>query len=232
MMGEGSGFLEIILLAMVAAFIFLRLRNVLGRRTGHEQSNPRTRLGQNKDADDSKTAHDDDNVIALPERDSPSVAPDGVAEESPLAATLTQISLADRNFDGNSFLEGAGGAYEMIVSAFAKGDMSEVQPFLGDRVLQNFSDAIESREQDGQVQETTIVGVKSTDLIDADFDGKTAELTVKFVTEMINVTRDAEERIVAGDPSATQKVTDIWTFARKVRSRDPNWMLTATRSSN
>jgi len=232
MMGEGSGFLEIILLAMVAAFIFLRLRNVLGRRTGHEQSNPRTRLGQGKDSDETKTSQDDDNVIALPERDSPTATPDGIPEESPLAATLTQISLADRNFDGNNFLEGAGGAYEMIVSAFANGDMSEVKAFLGDRVLQNFSDVIEQREQNSQIQETTIVGVKSADLIDADFDGKTAELTVKFVTEMVSVTRDDEGRVVAGDPSATQNVTDIWTFARKVRSRDPNWMLTATRSSN
>ena len=94
-MGEGSGFLEIILLAMVAAFIFLRLRNVLGRRTGHEQSNPRTRLGQSKDADDSKAGQEDDNVIALPERDSPSAAPDGVAEESPLATSCAENSVVD-----------------------------------------------------------------------------------------------------------------------------------------
>ena len=195
MMGEGSGFLEIILLAMVAAFIFLRLRNVLGRRTGHEQSNPRTRLGQGKDAEDSKASHDEDNVIALPDRESQTAPNDDSTDDSPLAATLSQISLADKNFDGNGFLEGAGAAYEMIVSAFASGDMSEVVPFLGDRVLQNFTDVIEQREQDGHLQETTIVGVHSADIIDAGFDGEMAELTVKFVTDVISVTRDTEDRV-------------------------------------
>ncbi|MCG8696138.1 MAG: Tim44/TimA family putative adaptor protein [Minwuiales bacterium] len=229
-MGEGFNFLDIILLAMVAAFILLRLRSVLGRRTGHEQQNPRSRI-ESPGGD----VHRDDNVISLPDRDGePARGPAAPEPEddTPLGAALTKIALADRSFDKAQFLEGARAAYEMIVTAFAAGDRKTLEPFLSDNVMENFGAVIDQREKSGQTQETTLVGIKSAEIIEAELDGRTAGVTVKFVSDMISVTKDSSGEVVAGDPAKVSLVTDIWTFSRNTRSRDPNWALTATRSSN
>ena len=229
-MGEGFNFLDIILLAMVAAFILLRLRSVLGRRTGHEQQNPRSRL-ESPGGD----VHRDDNVISLPDRDGEPARGPAAAEpedDTPLGAALTKIALADRSFDKAQFLEGARAAYEMIVTAFAAGDRKTLEPFLSDNVMENFGAVIDQREKSGQTQETTLVGIKSAEIIEAELDGRTAGVTVKFVSDMISVTKDSSGEVVAGDPAKVSLVTDIWTFSRNTRSRDPNWALTATRSSN
>ena len=229
-MGEGFNFLDIILLAMVAAFILLRLRSVLGRRTGHEQQNPRTRLDS-----PGGDVRRDDNVISLPDRDGEpdrrAAAPEP-EDDTPLGAALTKIALADRSFDKAQFLEGARAAYEMIVTAFAAGDRKTLAPFLSDKVMENFGSVIDQREQAGQTQETTLVGIKSAEIMEAELDGRTAEITVKFVSDMISATKDSSGAVVAGDAAKVSPVTDIWTFSRNTRSRDPNWALTATRSSN
>ena len=227
-MGEGLAFLDIILLGMVAAFVLLRLRSVLGRRSGHEQRNPRTRIRQDQ-------PEPDDNVISLPDREQPA---DGEIEaalagdDTPLGGALTQIALADRDFEPTEFLVGARTAYEMIVTAFAAGDTKSLKPFLSERVFDNFKSVIDSRKQTGQIQETTLVAINNAEIIEADLKGRTAELTVKFVSEMINVTKDTAGTVVGGDPSKVTSVTDFWTFTHNTRSSDPNWTLVATRSSN
>lgn len=221
-MGDGFQFLDVILLAMVAAFVLLRLRSVLGRRTGHHQQRPESRFPapENKD----------DKVVVLPDR---TARADGEVRTGPLAggpagAGLTRIGMADRDFDASEFLEGAKAAYEMVVTAFASGDVKTLRPLLSSDVFGDFSRAIKEREDRGQKQETTLVGIKAADIVEADLKGRTAEVTVRFASELVNATRDAEGNVVAGNPNAVDQVTDVWTFARDLRSRDPNWTLVAT----
>ena len=231
-MGEGY-FLDIIFLAMVAGFIFLRLRNVLGRRTGNERPPP------NQQADD-------DNVVALPDR-GPAKQDDSLAKKadtrpeeeaalwadnSPIGAGLTKIKLADHHFEPSEFTDGARAAYEVIVDAFAKGDRDALRPLLSDQVFENFDAAMEERESKGQTLETKIVAIKATEIIDAELKDKVAEVTVKFVSEMVSVTRDEAGEPLPGQPIGTREVTDIWTFARDTRSRDPNWQLIETHGEN
>ena len=229
-MFEGLAFLDIILVGMLAAFVLLRLRSVLGRRTGHEQRNLRTRLRRGQD----QPGHDD-NVISLPDHEQAAdheIEPALAGDDTPLDATLTQIALADRNFEPSEFVVGARTAYEMIVTAFAAGDTKSLKPYLSEKVFDNFNSVIDSRKRAGQVQETTLVAINDAEIIEADLKGRIAELTVKIVSEMINVTKDTAGTVVGGDPTKVTSVTDIWTFTHNTRSSDPNWILVATHSSN
>lgn len=243
-MSNGFQFLDIILFAAIAAFFVLRLRSVLGKRQGHEkppEHDPFRRPEQS-----------DDKIIHLPDRGKPersgqadeeAIEADEVLDRgkeaameagarNPLEAGLTQIKLADRNFDPEGFLGGAAAAFEMIVNAFAAGDTETLRPLLSDDVFEDFAGAIKTREANNERLETTLIGIESKEIIEAELQGRTAFVTVKFVSEQINVTRDAEGKVVDGDPNHVTQITDIWTFARNTRSRDPNWTLVATRSSN
>lgn len=227
----GDGFiLDIIFFAMVAGFIFLRLRSVLGRRTGNERPPPSDALGGKRPQERA-----DDNVVALPDRAGrpPARSADAKlwAEDSPIGAGLTQIKIADHTFEPATFLEGAKQAYEMIVASFAKGDRETLRMLLADEVFENFSGAIDEREKLGQTLETTITRIKQADMAEARLDGRTAEITVKFVSDMVSVTRDASGEAVGG-PAREREVTDVWTFARDTSAKDPNWLLVATRSEN
>ena len=250
-MGEGH-FLDIIFLAMVAGFIFFRLRGVLGRRTGNERPP--------EQPDDGNTdGSGDDNVVNLPdrghyqpdpadsaetaERDDERDEPEDVdskaeeeaalwAEDSPVGAGLTNIKLADHNFDPGSFAEGAKGAYEMIVDAFAAGNRDALRPLLNDQVFDNFTGAIDEREDQGHTLETKIVAINAAEIVEAELKGKVAEVTVKFVSEMVSVSRDEDGEMLPDQPVGTREVTDIWTFARDTRNRDPNWQLIETHGEN
>jgi predicted lipid-binding transport protein (Tim44 family) len=224
-MDSGFAFFDIVFFAMVAAFLILRLRSVLGRRTGNE--NPE-RWTARKPAPQAREAAD--NITRLPDRSRPAgEAPTlDLPANSPVEAGLTQIKVADPSFDARSFIERARGAFEMIVGAYAQGDTATLRPLLADDVYENFAAAIRARQQAKQTLETTLVGIKSADVVQARMDGRTAIVTVKFVSEQINVTRDAEGTVVEGDPQRIAVVTDVWTFSRNTRSRDPNWLLVAT----
>lgn len=245
-MGEGY-FLDIIFLAMVAGFIFFRLRNVLGRRTGNERPPPsrRSREKSGDESDDQGAANEaagDDNVVALPDRSHPGPAENADAtpeeeaalwaDDSPIGAGLTKIKLADHRFEPGAFTDGARAAYEMIVDAFAKGDRDALRPLLNDQVFDNFVGAIDDREDKGHTLETKIVAINGTEIIDAEMKDKVAEATVKFVSEMISVTRDEAGEVLPDQLGGTQEVTDIWTFARDTRDRDPNWQLIETHGEN
>lgn len=226
-MDSGFAFFDIIFFAMVAAFLILRLRSVLGRRTGNE--NPErwtTREPQQKPVPGRADAPD--NVTRLPDRARPAGEVIDVKPGSPLEAALTQIRVADPAFEARSFLEGARGAFEMIVGAYAQGDTATLRPLLSDEVYDNFAAAIRTRQQAKHTLETTLVGIKSAEITEARMDSRTAFVTVKFVSEQINVTRDAAGNVVDGDPQNIANVTDVWTFSRNTRSRDPNWTLVAT----
>jgi len=211
--------IDLIIFFAIAAFLILRLRNVLGRRTGQERPPPQPMAPKS-----AIKKPGDDNVIALPDR-----AED---EATPLDAGLAQIGVADRRFDPEEFAVGARVAFEMVVTAFAKGDKDALRPLLSDEVYDNFTTAIDSRESRGETLETTLVGIKGSEIIEARLDSRLAYVTIRFVTEQINVTRDLDNKVVEGDPDHVTRITDIWTFARNTRSRDPNWALVETSTEN
>jgi predicted lipid-binding transport protein (Tim44 family) len=226
---EGSfPFLEIVLFAMVAGFLILRLRGVLGRRTGNERRRPDP-ISARTAAEESRER---DTVVPLPERPRPTAQGESapsVANAGALSG-IGQIRSVDRGFDSSGFVTGARRAFEMIVESFASGDSNGLRPLLSDEVFAQFDGAIRARSEAGHSLTTTLVGIREAEIVDAGLEGRTAQVTVKFVSEQINVTRDREGRVVDGDPSAVATVTDIWTFARNTASRDPNWVLVATRS--
>lgn len=223
----GGEYLDILILAMIAAFIIFRLRGVLGRRTGHERRPSADPFGRSSEAERSK-----DNVIALPEREAgregTTPSPAEKRELTPVEAGVNEIRAVDRGFDPESFVGGAKAAFEMIVTSFALGDLSSVKPFLSKEVYENFSEAVADRLKVKETLETTVVGFTSAQITDARLDGRNAVVTVKFVTEQINATRDRDGKVVEGDPEKPIEVTDIWTFSRDTRSRDPNWALIET----
>lgn len=221
-MGEGFVFIEIVIFAMIAAFLVYRLRSVLGRRTGEERprSNPFTPQAQTRP----------DNVVPMPPR--PSEAPAASDEPVSLAEALRQIGAADPTFDEKSFVQGARGAFEMVVGAFAAGDTAALRPLLSDEVYDNFVRAIRQRQTAGETLETRVERVRDADVIEARLDGRDALVTVKFVSDQVNLVRNAQGQITDGDPRQPVEVVDIWTFRRNTRARDPNWALVETRVPN
>ncbi|MBK20519.1 MAG: translocase [Rhodospirillaceae bacterium] len=229
-MGDGFQALEIILFALIAAFLVLRLRSVLGRRTGHQ------RRPSDNVSDSRREAQSNDNVVELPDRntdmsdDPPEF--ENIDPDDPIAAGLNEVKNADSSFDPSTFTEGAKAAFEIVVQAFADGDKNALRGLLNDEVLENFSVAIDERENNGETLETTVIGIKKAEIIEARIDGRTAFVTVKVISEQVNVTRDKDDAVVDGDENLVADVTDIWTFARNTRARDPNWTLVETRSPN
>ncbi|MGB7260325.1 MAG: Tim44/TimA family putative adaptor protein [Pseudolabrys sp.] len=227
----------IIFLAL-AVFIFLRLRSVLGQRTGRERP-PYDPYSAREPARPAP-----EKVIALPNR-APEAAPKpaeqpaapvaagdrwkGVAEAgTPIAAALDALVAADPEFDAKHFLTGARAAYEMIVNAFAQGDRRALKNLLSRDVYDGFDSAITEREQRGDTVESRFVAIESADISAAEFRARTAQITVRFVSQLVSVTRDKSGTVTDGNPDKVTDVTDVWTFARDVGSRDPNWKLVAT----
>jgi predicted lipid-binding transport protein (Tim44 family) len=145
-----------------------------------------------------------------------------------LRAGIDDIRRADPTFDAAGFVEGAKGAFEMIVLAFAQGDTTTLKPLLAPDVFQGFEGAIKERLAAKHTLETTLVGIRTAEIVDAKLDGRTAMVTVKFVSEQVNVTRDADGTVVDGEAAKVLRLTDQWTFSRDTRSRDPNWALVRT----
>ena len=224
-MGDGFAYIDVVFLAMVAGFLIYRLRNVLGRRTGNEKP-PYDRFREAEAAQNAPPRQIAERAKVI-ERGKAEVGPAGT-----LAESLRQIAAADPAFTPESFLEGAKTAFSWIVEAFAKGDTKSLRPLLNDDVFSNFSAAIEGRSTAGETLETALVGIKSAEILEARIQSRAAFVTVKFVSEQVNVTRNSKGEVIDGDPVRVVTVTDIWTFARDTRSRDPNWSLVATRSSN
>jgi predicted lipid-binding transport protein (Tim44 family) len=244
-MDEGQfQFLDLILLAMIAGFILLRLRSVLGRRTGNEKQapNPYSSQDQSRDKKGEKEGDQnnsqDDNVIQLPNRGDETIGLSDEeltqlwADDSPVGAGLTQVKIADHSFDPAGFVDGSRMAYEMIVDAFAKADRDTLGTLLSDEVYENFDTAISAREAEGHTLETSIADIQSVDIVEARMTGSIAEITVKVVAETVSATKDQDGEIVDGSGVHSRVLTDIWTFARDTRSQDPNWLLIETRSQN
>ena len=230
--GSGLQLIDIILLAIVAGFLILRLRSVLGRRTGHEERTdpmaafrrPEPRAGR----------EGEDTGVRFPEREGANADTAGIrradlpSDATPLDKGLAAIRAVDSAFNPQEFVGGGRVAFEMILMAYAKGDLKSLRPLLANEVFEEFAGAIREREQAGEQLETTLVGVKQAEIVEAELQGKTAFVTVKFVSEQINVTRDGQGKAIDGADKRVETITDLWTFARNTRSRDPNWTLVAT----
>ena len=229
----------IIFLAL-AVFIFLRLRSVLGQRTGSERP-PYDRAAPNV----LQRSQDNNNVVPMPGTviDQTPLAPTAdaapqadrwkdIAEPgTPLAAGLDAIVAQDSSFDPRHFLSGARGAYEMIVLAFANGDRRALKDLLSSEVYDSFDAVIKDREKHEQKTETRFVSIDKAELVSAEARDRAAQLTVRFVSQMISVTRDKAGNIVDGNADKVADITDVWTFARDTSSRDPNWKLVGTGSA-
>ena len=222
-MDGGFQYLDIVVLAIFAGVILYRLTAVLGRRTGQERQRYNPYAGGKPEARD--------NVVSLPKPSAPPRRPAeesaAVAKASPLAGALTEIQIADRNFDLDQFLAGARIAYEMVVTAFAKGDRRGLKTLLSDEVYGGFEEAIAAREARGETVESHFVGIKSLDVVDAAMKGREAEITLRITSEIISFTKNADGAVIEGDPSTVHEIRDQWTFGRDTRSGDPNWKLIA-----
>ena len=239
-MNEALDPLNLLILA-IAVVIFLRLRSVLGRRTGHERK-PMDSFGMPREQD---TQSSNDNVVPLPgneeaaerarsfeDEPAPPIWEGHAKKGSALAKSLDAIHAADENFHPKTFLDGARMAYEMIVTAFADGDSKTLKNLLTKEVFEGFNNALKERERAGHVQESSFVGIDKASIIEAVLNDKNANITIKFVSKLISATRDKEGTLIEGDPKKVREVTDIWTFMRDVTSRDPNWRLVATEAAN
>ena len=222
-----------ILLLVVVAIVFFRLRSVLGRRTGNE----RPRLDPY--AAPAPTAEREGNVIAMPKAEvrMPNAQPagpgidarlGGIPQDSAALGPLREIAAADPSFDAASFMRGAKAAYEATVTAYAHGDRSTLSNLLSPEVYDSFNAVINEREARGETAEFSFVGISSAEVSDAHLAGQIAHVTVRFVSDLVTAVLDRTGTVVEGDTKAVRKVTDIWTFSRDVRSPNPNWRLVAT----
>ena len=225
----------IIFLAL-AVFIFLRLRSVLGQRTGRERP-PYDPYSAREAARPSTN----DNVVALPPRASercgapslptssrPSAGRALRSRAPPPRSVSTPWWRKTRPSIRSDFLAGGRAAYEMIVTAYAQGDRRTLKNLLSKDVYDGFEPAIKDRESRGEKAETRFVSIDKADITGADVKGKTAQVTVRFVSQLVSVTRDKDGNVIDGSPDKVTDVTDVWTFARDLSSRDPNWKLVAT----
>lgn len=235
---------DIILIGLVAVFLILRLRSVLGKRTGNERPpardpfSPPAPPSQSRVGDASAGPAGKDNVLPLPNGNvapRPSLSttgPGGIRATVLPAATagIAAIRAADPAFDPIGFSAGARAAFNTIVEAFAKADTPALRPLLDDATYASFEGAIRGRSERKEKAETTLIGFEASDIAAAELRGSDAIVTVRFVSEQINVLRDAEGQIIDGNPNEVQKVVDLWTFRRDTKSSDPNWLLIKTES--
>lgn len=216
-----NSLIQLLVLAGIAVFLILKLRSVLGTRDGFEKpplpAEPETPRPLPRSADPDE---------AGPDHDITDHVPDG----SPAAHALAGMKLAEPAFSVTTFLQGARGAYEMILMAFERGDLASVKAFLAADVYDSFAEAVAARQSQGLTVDSQFVGLRELVLQDAtyDRDSHLAEITVRFVGELTTVVRNAAGTVVEGSPTAVKRQRDVWTFARSMGAADPNWQLVAT----
>ena len=225
MMGASGGFpIDLILFGMIAAFLVLRLRSILGKRTGFErppEAMPRPELRVVEDGTAPAPA------AAPPPPPALRTLPDPA---SPAGRTLAAMRAIDPNFTPDGFLAGAEAAFRMIVAAYAAGDRTALRPLLADETYAAFEGAIAAREQAGETQRTEIREIPEARIEEAALRGGQASITVAFTSDQVNLTLDRAGKEVAGTDAVTE-IHDIWTFERDLGSPDPTWRLVAARSA-
>ena len=217
-----SPLLQLLVLAGIAVFLILRLKSVLGTRDGYEGP-PRSQ----QRADASPQRRENFEVIeGGPDYD----IIDNVPEGSDAASALADMKRIEPSFSVTQFVQGARGAYEMILMAFENGQLEDVAPFLAEDVYEAFAQVIDARQEQGLTVEAEFLGLRETKLTEATFDNDTnrAAITVKFIGELTSLVRDANGEIVEGDARTPKRQKDSWTFEREMGADDPNWRLVAT----
>lgn len=221
--------IEIIIFAIVAVVIALRLRAVLGQRREDEprRPNPFGVPQAGKEDDDEGFMLGSKHEVELPEQ-AAALPPPILAPES-LSGGLALIKQRDASFDEKEFLQGARTAFGLIVGAYANGDLTALKKFLGPNVYDAFAQAIATRQAAGQRLETKILTIKEAEVTRARMTGEIARITVRFVSEQSNATYDANGQLVEGSPDSREEIEDIWSFARNLAQVDPIWLLVETR---
>lgn len=232
-------YFDIILFALIAVFLVLRLRSKLGGRDGFKGDDDEND-GPNMPGDNGGNGPSEDNIIHLPENradataavkvDVPPPTEADAFEDGPLKDGIMAISAADPSFSVRDFTDGSKMAFEMILSFYSEGNEKSLKPLLSAEVFANFAHAIADREENNQTLEETLVGISGAQLVEAYMEEASAFVTVKFESEQISALRDEDGTVIEGNPSHVEKVTDFWTFSRNTRARDPNWALVATGS--
>lgn len=214
-----SAIVQLLVLAGIAIFLILRLKNVLGTRDGFEKP-PQAPDGPNKARA---------NFEVIDGGPDPDIT-DHAKEGSRPAIALAKMKTAEPSFNVSEFLNGARGAYEMILMAFENGEIDKIRPFLSAEVHETFAEVVADRESQGLTIDATFVGLRELSLTDAKFNKRTGrgEVSVKFVGELTSVVRDKSGEIIEGNPTEIKRQKDIWTFGRKMGADDPNWVLVAT----
>ena len=218
------GFIDIVLCAMIAAVLILRLRSVLGkhRNSGEGKSNlGLSTLTQTQEADKGPTESESAEESKAEAKNNKELS-DGV--------DLVEIQVAIPGFEKGEFLAGVRAAFEIIVNSFSSGDKDKLAGLLSDEVFNNFSSVITDREKKGHVSESSLIRIIDTVLLEASISDGAALLTVKILSEQINAIKGEEGEVVDGNPDLVMEVADIWTFSKEMESPDPNWRLVATRS--
>ena len=218
------GFIDIVLFAMIAAFLILRLRSVLGkhRNSGEGKSNLGLHTLTQSHKTEKQPAEGDSKEESKIEPQNSEKDNDGV--------DLAEIQGAIPGFEKGDFLAGVRAAFEIIVNSFSSGDKEKLAGLLSDEVFNNFSSAITDRERLGHVSESSLIRIIDTVLLEANISDGSVLLTVKILSEQINATKGEQGEVVDGNPDLVLEVADIWTFSKEIESPDPNWRLVATRS--
>ena len=237
----------ITLISLVVAIVAIwKLRSVLGQRTSHDETRIDQQLRARQEREREAAANQ--KVVTVPRRGPEEVAGAAAAADQASFAQaeekvktfsadpavgqgLIAILRADGGFDPAGFLQGARQAYEMIVTAFAEGNRKMLRDLLSKDVMEGFNTAITERERRGEVIDQSFVGINKADIVEADLKNGVATVTVKFESQLISATRDKGGEVIAGDPQKITDVTDYWSFAREISSRNPNWKLVATESA-
>ena len=216
-----SAVIQLIVLAGIAIFLILKLRSVLGTREGFEK--PQV---QPKREESGRTRRDFEVIEGGTDHD----IVDHVREGSDAAEALARMKRAEPSFTVSEFLQGARGAYEMILMAFERGQLDQIKPFLSEDIYETFEEVVEERERKGLTIESSFVGLRELEIEDAEFDedDREGEVTVRFVGEITSAVIDASGQIVEGSRNEIKRQKDVWTFARKMGTGDPNWQLVAT----
>ena len=214
-----SPLIQLLVLAAIAVFLILRLRNVLGTREGFEKPPvPAPTLQRSGPAFEV--------IEGGPDLDITDHFDEGTAE----ARALAEMKRIEPSFNVTDFISGGRGAYEMIVMGYETGELDNIKPFLSEEIYESFVDGVAAREDQGLTIEANFIGVREMSLenVTLDPDTKEAELTLKFVAELTQAVRDAEGEIIEGSLTDVKKQKDTWVFARHMGSDDPNWFLVST----
>lgn len=216
-----SPMIQLLVLAGIAVFLILRLKNVLGTREGFEKPPVTEQPSQRRSSGPAFEV-----IEGGPDLD----ITDHVPADSPEGKALADMKRIEPSFGVSDFLGGARGAYEMIVMGYERGDLADIQPFLSEEIYESFVDGVAAREDQGLTIEADFIGVRETELVNATLDPDTneAEMTIRFVGELTSTVRDEAGDIVEGSPTEVKRQKDTWVFARIMGSDDPNWLLVST----